>query len=122
MEKNIKSIIKLTGIKAIGHHGVDDGEQDRPQIFYVDVEMAVDIEDDSIGKTQDYRQVSELVRQMVEQKRFSLIETMAYSLAKKIYSLGRSSAVRVIVHKPAAAKSMLIQDVTAEFKITGSNQ
>lgn len=116
----MKSIIKLTGIKTIGHHGVNEGEQDRPQTFYIDVELIVDVENDQIDKTQDYREVTEIARKMVEQKRFNLIETMAYQLAKKIYALGKASGVKVIVHKPAAAKSLLIDDVTAEYIITGA--
>ncbi|MBW3568983.1 dihydroneopterin aldolase [Candidatus Parcubacteria bacterium] len=120
MEAEIKSKIKLTGIKAIGHHGVNDGEQDRPQTFYIDVELVAEVSNDDIGSTQDYRQISELVRRVVEQKKFKLIETMAYSIAKKIYSLGKVSGLRIVVHKPAAAKSLLVEDVTAEYTIRGN--
>ena len=118
-KESVKSKVKITGIKAIGHHGVNDGEQDRPQTFYVDVELVVEVADDEIGQTQDYREVTELVRQIVELKRFNLIETMAQAVAKKIYNIGKSSGVRVIIHKPAAAKSLLVEDVTAEFVING---
>lgn len=115
----MNSIIKLTGIKTIGRHGVEDGEQDKPQTFYVDIEMTVSLAEDSIGSTVDYRETVELVRRIVEQKNFNLIETMAEFIAKKIYQSDKVNTVKVVIHKPAAAQRLLAQDVTTEAYIKG---
>lgn len=117
----MKSKVKITGIKAIGHHGVNDGEQDSPQIFYIDVELLVDVASDEISSTQDYREITDLVKSQVEKRRFQLIEIMSQRIAQKIYSFGKSSAVKVIVHKPAAAKSLLVTDITAETIVNGGS-
>jgi dihydroneopterin aldolase len=62
--------------------------------------------------------VASVVQRFVEQKQFRLIETMAAGLARKIYSLGNSVWVKVVVHKPAAAKALLLEDITAEAEVS----
>ena len=115
----MNSKIKLTGIKAIGRHGANPGEQDIVQTFFIDVELSIDLARDEIGQTADYREVIILVQRFVEQKHFQLIETIALGLARKIHSLGNIQRVKVIVHKPSAAKSLLLADVAAEAEIVG---
>lgn len=109
--------IKITGIRAVGRHGANPGEQDMAQNFSIDIEIVLNAEADELSRTHDYVKLTQLVQRTVEQKRFKLIETMAKVLAKKIHQQGNIIAVKVVVHKPNAAKAMLVQDVSAEAKI-----
>ena len=45
----------LTGIRAEGRHGARTGEKDEPQPFVVDLDLEVEVHDDSIEATADYR-------------------------------------------------------------------
>lgn len=88
-----------------------------PQNFLIDLVIAINVDSDDLSKTHDYVQLSQLVQRTIEQKRFKLIETMAKVLAKKIYQQGGINALKVVVHKPSAAKAMLVEDVSAEAVI-----
>ena len=56
----------LSGIRAEGRHGARPGEKDRAQPFVVDLDLEVDVGDDTIEATADYRGVTERVRALVE--------------------------------------------------------
>ncbi len=45
----------LSGIRAEGRHGARAGEKDEPQPFVVDLDLEVEVHDDSIEATADYR-------------------------------------------------------------------
>jgi dihydroneopterin aldolase len=103
----------LSGIRAEGHHGARTGEKDQPQPFVVDLDLEVEVEDDSIDSTADYRGVTDAVKEIVEQGSFDLIETMAEAIAHRIASFSRVLEVTAVVHKPNAAGRLGIDGVAA---------
>jgi dihydroneopterin aldolase len=103
----------LTGIRAEGRHGARAGEKERPQPFVVDLDVGVDAARDSIGATADYREVSDAVREIVEQGSFDLIEAMAEAIARRVASFPHVGEVTVVVHKPNAAGRLGIDGVAA---------
>ncbi len=54
----------LSGIRAEGRHGARPGEKDEPQPFVVDLDLEVEVHDDSIDATADYRAVTDAVREI----------------------------------------------------------
>ena len=109
----MKAHLFLSGIRAEGHHGARPGEKDESQPFVVDVDLEVEVGDDVIGETADYRGVSETVRRMIEQGSYDLIETMAADIAEACLALDAVRRASVVVHKPNAATRLDIDGVAA---------
>ena len=103
----------LTGIHAEGRHGARPGEQDEPQPFVVDLDLEVEVGEDAIAGTSDYRDVSERVRAVVQTRSFDLIESMAAEIAATCLTFDRVLRATVIVHKPNAASRLGIDGVAA---------
>jgi 7,8-dihydroneopterin aldolase/epimerase/oxygenase len=108
----------LSGIRVEGRHGARDGEKEEPQPFVVDLDLQVDAGDDSIEATADYRDITETVRQVVEDGSFDLIETMADAIARRIASIAHVTEVTAVVHKPNAAGRLGIDGVAAAATAT----
>lgn len=103
----------LSGIRATGRHGARPGEKNEPQDFVVDLDIEVDVGDDDIAGTADYRGLTETVRAIVEQRSFDLIESMATAIAEDLLRLERVERVTAVVHKPNAAERLGIDGVAA---------
>lgn len=103
----------LSGIRAEGRHGARPGEKERPQPFVVDLDLEVEVGDDEIGGTADYRGIVEGVRDVIERGSFDLIESMAASIADRVASMPRVSTATAVVHKPDAAARLEIDGVAA---------
>ncbi len=103
----------LSGIRASGRHGARPGEKDEPQDFVVDLDIEVNVGDDDIAGTADYRGITEVTRAIIEQRSFDLIESMAAAIAEDLLSLDRVEHVTAVVHKPNAAGRLGIDGVAA---------
>jgi len=103
----------LSGIKAEGRHGARPGEKDEPQPFVVDLDLEVEVGDDAIGGTADYRLVSDRAREIVSHGSFDLLEAMAESIAQECLAFDRVLRATVVVHKPNAATRLGIDGVAA---------
>ena len=103
----------LSGIRSSGRHGARPGEQDEAQDFVVDLDIEVNVGDDDISGTADYRGITDTVRAIVEQRSFDLIESMAAAIADEILALDRVARVTAVVHKPNAAGRLGIDGVAA---------
>jgi dihydroneopterin aldolase len=103
----------LSGIEASGRHGARPGEKDDPQPFVIDLDLVVNVGEDRIDGTADYRDVTERVRAVVEDGSFDLIESMAEGVARECLTFDRVLQATVVVHKPNAASRLGIQGVAA---------
>lgn len=103
----------LSGIRVSGRHGARPGEKDEPQDLVVDLDIEVNVGDDDIAGTADYRGITETVRAIVEQRSFDLIESMAAAIADDVLRLERVARVTAVVHKPNAAERLGIDGVAA---------
>ena len=100
--------IIIDGMRFQGTHGVHDHEQQHPQAFEVDVELAANLQpaglSDDLAQTVDYSKVFDTCRQIVESTRFRLIEALAEAIAHEILAEwsadGRLIEVGVRVRKP----------------------
>jgi dihydroneopterin aldolase len=111
--------IFLSGIRASGHHGARPGEKDDPQEFVVDLDLEVDVAEDSITATADYRAITEMVRTVVGDGSFDLIEVMAHAVAGAVLAVDHVRTVTAVVHKPNAARRLEIDGVASAATLGG---
>ncbi len=111
----------LSGIRASGHHGARAGEKEEPQELIVDLDLDVEATRDTIEATADYRGIADLVRGVIEQRSFDLIETMADAIAREILGLPHITRVTAVVHKPNAARRLEIDGVAAAVTVGRSD-
>jgi dihydroneopterin aldolase len=80
--------IVLAGMVFQARHGVLDWEKSTAQRFEVDVELVLDVQpaglDDDLRRTVDYRNVYQVVRQIVESTTYNLVEALAEAIAHEI--------------------------------------
>lgn len=100
-----KIILKNLGF--YGYHGVLDAEKVLGQKFFIDMELFLDTKEaginDDMNKSVSYADVYYLIKDIVENQRFNLIEALGENLATKVlnrFSLIKSVMVRV--KKPEA--------------------
>ncbi len=96
--------IVLTGMHFRGTHGVHEYEQQNPQRFDVDVELALNLQpaglSDDLTQTADYSRVFDTCRQIVESTRFNLIEALAEAIAHELLAEHAVDEVTVRIRKP----------------------
>lgn len=95
--------IAISGIRAMGVHGVLEEEQGRPQPFEVDVELEVELaraaETDDLEDTVDYAAVAEAVVRVVESEQHHLLERLAARIAEVCKADDRVLGATVTVRK-----------------------
>ncbi|GAA1174514.1 hypothetical protein GCM10009584_14710 [Ornithinimicrobium humiphilum] len=108
-------LIRLTGVRAYGHHGVLEHERRVGQDFVVDVTMSVDLraagESDDLARTVNYAEVAADVVAVVTGPPHDLIETVAEEIAARTLARPLVEAVEVTVHKPQAPVGVPFGDV-----------
>lgn len=109
--------ITLTGITAIGHHGVFEHEKRDGQPFIVDAVLHTDISaaaaTDDLAQTTNYGSVAEVIAELIRGEAYDLIETLTQRIAERILAdFGRVAAVDVTVHKPKAPIQVPFGDVS----------
>ncbi len=93
----------LEGMQFFGHHGDVAAERTLGSRVYVDVELLVDLapagRSDSLSDTIDYVRCYELVREVVEDRQYRLIEAVAENIADVLLSETVADGVTVRVAK-----------------------
>ena len=112
--------IEIRGIRAAGRHGANPGERDDAQEFVVDVEIDVEPAGDELAGTVDYRDVVEMVRAVVRDRSFVLLETISAGVAGALAEIEGVVGARTAVHKPRAAASLEVDDVVARSEAPAS--
>ena len=97
--------IHLHDIRVDGRHGVGDEERAVPQPFEVDVELVRDLREagrsDDLARTIDYSAVDGIVRDVVANQSFKLLETIAETIAAAVLAAFPVDEIVVRVRKPA---------------------
>ncbi|MCT9872028.1 dihydroneopterin aldolase [Paenarthrobacter aurescens] len=108
--------ITLTGVTAVGYHGVFDFERRDGQPFVVDAVLYTDFtkaaRTDDLQYTAHYGEVAELITKHIEGEPLNLIEGLAVRIAEGILENYSVAAVDVTVHKPKAPIEVPFGDVT----------
>ena len=110
--------VTLTGIRAEGRHGANPGERSAPQEFVVDLVVLMEVAGDSLEDTADYRSLVELAATTVRDTSFVLLESLAEAVARAVSDLPSVRETTATVHKPRAARSMGVDDVSAGVTAT----
>ena len=81
-------VIRLNKMVFYGYHGVSAAEKETGRRYEIDCELETDLappsQTDSIKDTVDYVAVYQRIREIVEGKAFSLIESLARALTEAI--------------------------------------
>ncbi|MGZ4493348.1 MAG: dihydroneopterin aldolase [Nocardioides sp.] len=108
--------LAVSGIEAVGHHGVFDFERRDGQLFRVDLVLGIDTRpaarSDDLHDTVDYGTLVAAVKKAVESDPVDLIETLAERIATVCLADARVQWSEVTVHKPDAPIEATFSDVT----------
>jgi dihydroneopterin aldolase len=112
----MSDLISIKGIKGFGYHGVFDFERRDGQNFFVDIEIALDLQSaslsDDLSDSIDYGLLTTIAREEIEGEPVNLIERLAGKIADRIIlQFPQSNSVAVTVHKPAAPVSENVADI-----------
>jgi len=110
--------ITLTGIRAVGYHGVFEHERRDGQPFVVDVELhrPLDTTSDALAGTVNYAEVAQAVEDIITGRPRDLIETVAGDVANRCLGFPGVQSVCVTVHKPSAPLPQDFSDVAVTIR------
>lgn len=113
------TIIRINNARFYAHHGVLDAERTNGGLFEIDAEMTCNVTEaeaeDDLKKTLDYVKAYEFIKEVVSEKKFFLIEALAYRIAKKIIdNFQMVQKVVIKVRKPAPPLGGLTDYVEVE--------
>ncbi len=113
-------LIRLTGLRVRGHHGVFDFERRDGQDFVVDValELALDRagRSDDLTETVHYGELAEGLAAVIAGEPVNLLETLATRLVAVCLADRRVTAATVTVHKPQAPIPLSFSDVAVTIR------
>ena len=96
-------LLVLEGMSFYGYHGETQAERTLGNRFYVDVELRIDLaaagRTDDINDTLDYSRAFAMIRAVVEEEHYSLIEAIAARVAVTLLAEPRVDSVKVRVGK-----------------------
>lgn len=108
--------IRLAGLEVHARHGLLAEEQAGGQVFVVDVEVEIDLDEaaatDRLEATIDYAALARRIHDRVAEERWDLIERVAARVADLVLEEPRARAVAVTVHKPQAPLPVTVEDVS----------
>ena len=108
--------IDLVGIEVYAKHGVLDFEQERAQMFRIDVTLFLDLSgpgaSDDLTDTVDYGLLANEVREVVGGESHRLIEKVATRVAEVMLAHSDVGRTRVTIHKPEAPLEAAVDDVS----------
>lgn len=112
--------IAITGIRAVGHHGVYAHERRDGQEFVADVVLALSLRraaaTDDVADTVHYGELAEKVAGILAGDHVDLLETLAERIASAALSYPIVDAVTVTVHKPQAPIPVPFDDVSVTVR------
>lgn len=112
--------IELKGIEVYAKHGVHQREQERAQVFRVDVSAYLDLtrpgETDDLADTLDYSAMALEIREVVGANSHKLIETVAARVADAVLQHPEVSRTVVTIHKPNAPLDVAFEDVSVTIE------
>lgn len=100
-----KIILKNLGF--YGYHGVEKAEKTLGQKFFIDGELYLDLtkagKSDDVGDTVNYGEIYNLIKNIVTQQNFNLLEALAEKIASTILAgYPQVNEVVITVRKPEA--------------------
>lgn len=101
-------LIRIKNLRLRTLVGVQEWEKDMPQDVVINVEMECDVgraaQTDELSHTVDYKKLKRRIMQLVESRRYNLIETLAHDVLRAAMEDSRVSRALVEVDKPNALR------------------
>jgi dihydroneopterin aldolase len=112
--------IVMNGMQFYGYHGVFPEENKLGQRYQVDVELHMPLDkagsSDDLEETVNYAEAYELIKSIVEQQVFKLIEALAENIASQLLQTYTSiNEITVRVLKPHPPVAMFFDGVKVEI-------
>ena len=109
----------LKNLEVAGIVGVYARERERPQPLLFDIEVDYDLaaaaQSDALADAVDYDGVADAIGELVRQRRFALLETLAEAAAALLLDrIGGARRVRLEVRKPQAVPTAACAFVRVE--------
>jgi dihydroneopterin aldolase len=118
----LKDRLEIKGIEVYAKHGVLDEEQEKAQVFKVDVTVFTDLsrpgQTDDLADTLDYSALALEVREVVGSETHHLIETVAARVSDLVMSHRQVARSLVTIHKPGAPMDVVFEDVSVTLERT----
>ena len=100
-------IINLKDLRFYGYHGVLEEEKVLGQKFIIDLKLYADLSkacvSDDVNDTISYALVYDIVKEIVENEKFNLIEKLGNEIIDKLFNQFNSiEKIRIEVKKPKA--------------------
>lgn len=113
--------IYLENLEFFAYHGVFDDEKKNGQTFYVSVTLELDLTaagvSDDLDKTVNYGEVYDLIADVTLNRRFDLIEKLAYTIIEELLrKYAMVNAVKVRVDKPKAPGTTCLFPAAVELR------
>ncbi len=113
------TIIRIKNARFYAHHGVLEQERTNGGLFEIDAEMTCNVTEaeaeDNLKKTLDYEKAYKFIKDVVSEKKFFLIEALAYRIAANIISnFSMVQKVVIKVRKPSPPLGGLTDYVEVE--------
>ena len=112
--------LRLKNMVFYGHHGVYDLEKEMGQRIEVDLDLKVDLEEaglkDSLAATINYVEVYNVVKKIVEEEHYNLIEAIGMRIATQLLNEFSIPQVVVRIRKPQPPVGGVLD--TVEFEVT----
>jgi dihydroneopterin aldolase len=116
--------LSLKNMIFYGHHGVYPVEKEFGQRIEVDVDLWADFlqacSTDVLAKTINYVDIYNMVKDIVEQRSYDLIEAMALAISNQVRDTYEPQKVTVRVRKPQPPVGGLMD--TVEFEICSDHK
>lgn len=110
--------IFLKGMEFYAYHGAIKEENLLGQRFIVNLEIECDLPDeDELKNTVDYTEIYKKTKDIVENFKFKLIETLAKEIGKKILEDKRVKCVKVTVEKVSPPIKGILDKVGVEVAL-----
>lgn len=118
--------IMMKNLSFFGYHGVMPEENTLGQKFFIDVTMYLDLKSagttDEVANTVHYGEGYEMVKNIVENKRFKLIEALGENIAKDLLeSFKMIKEVVVTIRKPEAPVNGIFDYFGIEIRRKGND-
>ena len=111
--------VRLRNLAFYGYHGPFGAEKELGQRLEVDIELQTNLEkaarSDEPEYSTNYAEVYALVREVIEENNFCLLESIAQNIVSRILNQFNVAGARVLVRKPLAPIGGLLDSVEVEI-------
>lgn len=112
--------IYIKGMEFFGYHGVMEEEKRLGQKFIIDLEVSCNLrsagESDDLTNTISYAELYECTKEIVENKKYNLIEALAEDIASMVRKHPLCCGVKVKINKPGAPVKGVFDSIGIEIE------